>query len=344
MSSPPTKSFFQRPEGKTSIVFMIAAMAGLGYGLYKLMPYVVELLKNTLYAISLAAAIAFFVFVISDKRVRTLASYGWKSLMRFITGLIVEIDPIGILKGYAEDLNARLEEMKKSMASLNGQTVRLKSIIDKNEADRTKSLQIAKQAHDKADMKPAFILQSRQAGRLQKSNITLQALYNKMQAMLKAMRKYYDVSEFTVRDIEGEIEVKTQERAAIKASYGAFTSARKILQGEGDQRALFDQAMEHLADDYAMKIGEIELFMDMSEGFIKTMDLENGVYEQDALDQFEEWERKADKLLISPDPAAKTRVAVSAPGESEEEIEARAVEEAASSEFADLFESPNSKR
>ncbi len=342
--SAPTKTFFQRPEGKTGIVFLIALLAGAGYGLYRLMPYVVNLLTNTLYAIGLAAAIAFFVFVVSDKRVRTLASYGWKSLMRLITSLIVEIDPIGILKGYAEDLNRRLEEMRKSMASLNGQMSRLKGIIDKNEESRKHSLQIAKQAHNRADMKPAFILQSRQAGRLQKSNITLQALYNKMLAMSKAMKKYYEVSQFTVQDIEGEIEVKTQERAAIKASYGAFTSARKILQGEGDQKALFDQAMEHLADDYALKIGEIELFMDMSEGFIKTMDLENGVYEQDALDQFEEWEKKADKLLISPDLSLpKTRVA---PADADADLMAAAEAEADSAgEFSDLFEnSPRSKR
>jgi len=344
MTTPENKTFFQRPEGKTSILFLALLLGALGWGLYVALPFIVILLTNTLHAAALAAAIAFLVFLVSDKRIRTLASYGWKSLMRFITGLIIEIDPIGILKGYAEDLNKRLDDMRKSMASLNGQMVKLKGIIDKNEANRLHSLQIAKQAHDKADMKPAFILQSRQAGRLQKSNITLQALYNKMQAMSKAMKKYYEVSQFTVQDIEGEIEVKTQERAAIKASYGAFTSARKILQGEGDQRAMFDQAMEHLADDYAMKIGEIELFMDMSEGFIKTMDLENGVYEQDALDQFEEWEKKADKLLISPSEQSSNKVRIQSTSDPQEIQAESEAESAEASSFSDLFDSPKSKR
>jgi len=335
----------QRPEGKTSLVFTVALLAAAGWGFYLIAPALLAFLTTLLNIILVSGAIAAIVFLVSSPKVRALSGYIWKSLMRFITGLIVEIDPIGILKGYAEDLHKRLSEMQKSMSNLNGQMVKLKAVIDKNESDRVHSLQIAKQAHDRPDAKAAFVLQSRKAGRLEKSNMTLQGLYNKMQAMSKMLKKYYEVAAFTVEDIEGEIEVKSQERAAIKASYGAFTSARKILQGEGDQRAIFDQAMEHLADDYAMKVGEIELFMDMSEGFIKTMDLENGVYEQDALAHFEEWEKKAD-LLISPSetmsPALKARVASSPdPQEIQAQAEAEAEE---SSSFSDLFDSPNSKR
>jgi hypothetical protein len=227
--------------------------------------------------------------------------------------------------------------MRQSMGNLNGQMVKLKRIIDSNEEQRKHSLEIAKLAHNKPESKPAFILQSRQAGRLQKSNLTLQALYNKMQAMSKMLKKYYDVSEFYVNDITEEVNVKTQERDAIRASYNAFTSARAILQGEGDRKALFDQAMDFLNDDYAMKIGEIEQFMDMSEGFIKTMDLENGVYEQDALAQFDAWDKKADQLLISADvtPAMRTRVD-SSPNPSE--IEAQTEVESESGTFSDLFD------
>jgi hypothetical protein len=333
---PQVKTFLQRPEGKTGLILGTLLAGAACYGVWLLIPFLVAFLTGLLQIAILAGVLAFLAFVVSDKRIRTLASYCWKSLMRAITGLIVEIDPIGILKGYLEDLQKRLGIMRQSMGNLNGQMVKLKRIIDSNEEQRKHSLEVAKLAHNKPESKPAFILQSRQAGRLQKSNLTLQALYNKMQAMSKMLKKYYDVSEFYVNDIDEEIKVKTQERDAIRASYNAFTSARAILQGEGDRKALFDQAMDFLNDDYAMKIGEIEQFMDMSEGFIKTMDLENGVYEQDALAQFDAWDKKADQLLTSAD--IRTRVA-SSPDLSEisgqAEVEAQPEE---SGTFSDLFE------
>lgn len=331
-----TKTFFERPEGKTGMFFILAGLLAGGWGLFLALPFIITLLTNTLHAMILAGVIAFLVFLVSDKRIRALASYAFKSSMRFLTGLIVEIDPIGILRGYAEDLHKRLDDMTRSMANLEGQKRKLKALIEKNEADRIHSLQVAKLAHDRPDQKAAFVLQSRQAGRLQKSNLTLQALYNKMEALSKAMKKMREVSEFTIQDIEGEIEVKAQERAAIQAGYGAFTAARRILQGDADQRAIFDQAMEHLADDYAMKIGEIEQFMDMSEGFIKSVDLENGVYEQDALSQFEQWEQKADQLMLSP--ADKVRVPELGQAEEyDDAVEANSSARAGSG-FSDLFD------
>jgi hypothetical protein len=104
-----------------------------------------------------------------------------------------------------------------------------------------------------------------------------------------------------VQDMESEVTIKEQERAALLASYGAFTSAMKILKGDPDSKALYDQAMEHLADDYARKVGEIENFMEVSEGFIASVDLDNLVFEQEALEKLEQLERRSDQLLLGSD-------------------------------------------
>lgn len=302
MSEVKAKGFFERPEGKTGILFIGLAAGGAAYGLYYLLPAIIVLLQNMVYASLLAGGLAAAVFVVADKRFRALVWYMYKSAMRAVTGAFVEIDPIGILRGYVSDLRDKREEMEKHSANLEGQKRKLKAMIDENEAKRKQSLGMAKQAHDRgADYKAAFVLQSRQAGRLQKSNFTLQSLYNKMEVMSKVLKNMRETSDFLLQDIEAEVEVKTAERNAIKASYGAFTAARRIIQGDGDKRELFDQAMEHLANDYAMKVGEIEQFMDMSRGFIQSVDLENGVFEQDALDQLEAWSaKKADQLLLEP--------------------------------------------
>jgi len=336
------KSFWERPEGKTGYLFLALLMGAGLYGAWYLLPFLIIIATNTLHLLLLCGAIGTILFLVCDKRVRTLIGYMYKSLMRKLTGLVIEIDPIGILKNYASNLKEQLEVMQKSIGNLQGQIRKLRRIIEDNEEKRKHSLQLAGEAKKK-DQKPAFILQSRQAGRLGKSNITLQALLTKMEMLDKVLKKMFETSQFLVQDLEGEIEVKSQERAAIQASYGAFTAAKKIIQGDGDQREIFDQTMEKLADDYAMKIGEIETFMEVSDGFIKSVDLENGIYEADALVELEKWEKKTDQLLLDNSGVEPMRVSTKSDATSKvrlahssEDDDTVPLEEADSS-FDDLF-------
>jgi hypothetical protein len=75
--------------------------------------------------------------------------------------------------------------------------------------------------------------------------------------------------------------------------------------------------------------------MDMSKGFLQSVDLENGVYEQDAMDHFEAWEKKADSLFTDAPkvlPEAPPRVRIG-----REVLDAPVEEEARLSSFNDLF-------
>jgi len=58
--------------------------------------------------------------------------------------------------------------------------------------------------------------------------------------------------------------VKEQERKAIRASHSAMKSAMNIIAGNSDKKEMFDRALEVIADDVSMKIGEMERFMEMT--------------------------------------------------------------------------------
>jgi hypothetical protein len=194
------------------------------------------------------------------------------------------------------DLKNNAANMDMQIANLRGQMRRLKEQIDANVRAREESLKIAGIAHQQ-NKQDVFVLKARKACRLQESNMTLQALYEKMGVLYKILQKMYDASLVLIEDIEDEVRVKEQERNAIRASYSAFRSAMRVMRGS-DQKELFDQTMEYLADDYGQKLGEIEHFMDISKGIIDTMDIQNGVYEVEALSQLEEWEKKTDYILF----------------------------------------------
>lgn len=333
------KSWLSKPEGKFGTVFTVALLAAGGitvlyfWGL--ILPWLIAMLMNTLTALALAGVLAIIGVLIFTPQWRNLFFYAYKSMMRGLTGLFIEIDPIGILKTYVSNLRKRLEEMDVSIGNLKGQIQKLAVQMSKNEENRIASLKRAEMAHRQGDeSRNVFVLQSRQAGRLQKSNMTLQNLYDRMSNLLRVLQKMRSASALLVEDIQGEVEVKTAERNALLAGYNAFSKAKKIMQGGGDEREMFDMTMERLADDYGMKMGEIETFMDVSKGFLDGVDLDNLVYEEDALNQLEAWEKKSQNLLLG-NTTTNVRVDAKSPVR---------IDTSADSSFESLFESsPESK-
>ncbi len=51
------KSFWKRPEGPFGMVVLVAIIVGAGVGLYVILPFLITLLTNTLYAGALAAVL-----------------------------------------------------------------------------------------------------------------------------------------------------------------------------------------------------------------------------------------------------------------------------------------------
>ncbi|WP_374348403.1 hypothetical protein [Chitinimonas sp.] len=291
------KSFWERPEGTTGMVVAVAAGIAAVYGFAKALPWLITLFENTLYLTVLGVALFALGWVLLDRRVWALTGYLYRSVMRWITGLFIQLDPIGILKSYAEDMRRALGRMDRQIADLRGQMRQLQQTMDSNEQEMGKALQMVGVARQQ-DRRGVVVLKSRQAGRLRESNLTLQALYAKMETLYRVLVKMHESSALLVEDIEAEVDVKSRERAAILASHSAFRQAMKIVRGDGDKKALFDQTLEYLADDYGQKLGEIEHFVTMSASFIDSVDLQNGIYEEDALRMIEAWERNDESLLL----------------------------------------------
>jgi hypothetical protein len=72
-----------------------------------------------------------------------------------------------------------------------------------------------------------------------------------------------------------------------------------VLSGDPDKKELFERAMETLADDVGNKVGEMERFMDTSRNLMATIDLQNGVFEEEGLQLLERWEK--DSPLLATD-------------------------------------------
>jgi phage shock protein A len=291
------KNFWERPEGVTGGLFMAALVLGGGYLLYQALPTLITLASNTLYLAGLLAALAALIYIVLDPKMRNLIWYVYKSIMRSITGMFVQIDPIGILKSYIEDLKDSLGKMNSQISSLKGQMYKLSEMIKQNQRNIQNNLNLAGKAKE-TGKDAMMVLQARKAGRLQDSNMKLEDLYKRMEVLYRVLVKMYENSEIMLEDLSDQVVVKEQEYKAIKASHSAMRSAQAILSGNSDKKYMYDMALEAMAEDVGQKVGEMERFMDMSKNFMDGIDLQNGVFEEEGLAMLEKWEKEGVSFLL----------------------------------------------
>ena len=291
------KSFWQKPEGVTGLIFLAAIVLGGGYLLVTFLPTILLLAQNMLYLAGMLAVLGAVIYMVLDPKMRALVGYMYKSVMRSITGMFAQIDPVGILKNYVEDLKDNLRKMSKQIGEIRGQMRKLKTLMQKNAGEIDNNMALAAQAKKQGKDKHV-VLSTRKAARLKESNAKYAALHKKMEVMYRILTKMYSNSEILIEDTQDQVQLKEQEYKAIKASHGAMKSAMNIISGDKDKRQMFDMAVEHIADDVANKVGEMERFMDMSSNFMETVDLQNGAFEEKGLKMLEEWEKKSTLMML----------------------------------------------
>lgn len=294
------KSFWQRPEGKTGVFFIVALLIGGGILASAFFSAIAAFLSTTVGLIVTLLVLGVIVFTAIDPKARGLVGYMYKSIMRWITGMFIQIDPIGILKNYVDDLKDNLKKMNRQITQLRGQMHKLKEMIINNKKEIDNNLTLASKARDMND-NAVMVLKSRKAGRLKESTMRLEDLYKKMEILYRVLGKMYENSQIMQEDIQDQVEVKEQERKAILASNSAMKSAMNIISGNRDKKEMFDRALEAVADDVSQKVGEMEQFMEVSQNFMQSLDLQNGIFEENGLKMLEKWENEGMSILLGED-------------------------------------------
>lgn len=291
------KSFWKRPEGVAGLLVLLGLAGAAGYLIATNFAAIVAAMSNVLILAATILAIGAIVYMVLDPKMRALVGYMYKSVMRKLTSFFITIDPIGILENYVDDLEDNLRKMGKQIGNIRGQMRKLKTLIKDNSEEIEQNLRIAQKAKEKG-IQNQMVLSSRKAARLKETNQKYSELLSKMEVLYRVLTKMYQNSEILLADTKDQVKLKKEERKAIRASHSAMKSAMNVISGDADKRQLFDAALEEIADDVANKVGEMEQFMEMSSNFMESVDLQNGLFEEEGLKMLEEWEDKSILMLM----------------------------------------------
>ena len=285
-----SKGFLQRPEGKVGLVFPVLVTAAVLYFFgSSIGDFLVNAVDNMMHLIIVGTGIALFGWLILDGQLRNLVFYLYRSLMRWLTGLFIDIDPIGVLKTYKERMEGKLGEMKESLDALKGQRVKVVRRQQDNDQKLDNEYRLLEQAKLKGVTN--ISVHSNQVARLTNMKARYEGDINRLNLLITIMDRYYGLCQDTITDMENEIKYRQDEREYSQQSRSVVRNAMAILKGL-PEKDMWDDSMAKLENDYTAAIGEVENFLTMTQGILQQADLQDSADASKAMAMLDAWQAK----------------------------------------------------
>jgi len=298
------RSWFSKPEGKVGatalIILGLILLALCATNIAALTAAFVAIAQNTLHLVLLLGVIGILLAIVINPTSRNAIALGYKMIFKMLTGFFITLDPIIILKDYVQQLYANLAEMAEQIGKVKGTMQTLKRKVEEYTVEANAEMEKANFAKKKGDTKVAQV-SHRKAIRRQESVQKLTALYNKIDMILRVLHKMHENCGIIAEDTKDEVELRQDEWSAVKSASNAMKSAMSVISGGGDKRATYEQAMEYLIDDVSLKMGEMQNFMDMTEGLMASIDMDNDMFDEKMMANLEAWEQKSDSWILGED-------------------------------------------
>lgn len=295
----PKKSFWRRPEGVgTFITFALGAIgiASLVIFFPTIISFIAGLLFNLTALIIGGGLLAIIGLFMSSKRNRTAIKYILKDRMKKVGSIMVETNPLAMLKGYVKDLEGKLKEMQNGIEKLNRQIAGLNVKIQERTDEMNKLYSRARAAKNN-DMIQRASIDAARARDIEKLLEKYQELSRRMSFLKDVLIKMEEKSILMIERISSKVELKEEAYKMTSVSYGVMESAQAIIRGGTNEKMLFDQAWQYVAEQTEYKVLKMESMLHGMQDFMDNTDLENAANMEEGMKHLENWEQEMEEIL-----------------------------------------------
>lgn len=281
--------FFKKPGSVTGTILLVLGGVFALLHINPILTFLNSLLANTLTFVGLCAALAAVVYCILDPKIRKIVSELYFMMVRKVMGIVVEMDPIAIVRHHVEQMKEKIREIQKNMGSLKG--------LIKESENRLKDKK-AQIEHDAIALKKCQEANKfSEAQVYERQIVRLDDIIKRQEKRLEDARKWYQIladlkyqAELTVKDTENEVNERVEEWNMIKKQHKVFTSVMSILQNN-DQFNTFTMAMDYMSYDVTQRLGEMESIINETGSIIAKMGLENEITSEKASALMEKYDK-----------------------------------------------------
>ena len=296
------KSFWKRPEGPFGMVVLAVLVLAGAYGLYIILPFLITLLTNVIYASVLAVVVFLIGWLIFNPTFRTAVKNLFQNIVRFFASWVVETDPIGILRNNLDDMKKEKYNLDQTVQRFSGSEEKLKrSISSKNDEINSlgfkaqKAEQLANAAKDGME-KERLMLEKQtfleKAGMLMQGVKQLGALEGETSKMLNTFQHWSQIADSKIQRTENKVSFLAEQRKMILDAKATLGVGQRLLRGNPEQLKMVDMALDYLEEDTARTLGEIREFSRYTDKLITEEQIEAGAGADEAAARFAEFSQK----------------------------------------------------
>ncbi len=293
------KSFWSRPEGKTAMLIYAAIIGVCVFFWGAIVPWIVNMLADTLHMIWLGGLIGASLYLVFGKRPQLM----FRVLVRKLTSLFVAVYPIEIIEDKLLQMKKRRDKMNEQISLVKGSITKLQRVIAQNHADAVKGFGMASQAQkmagatqDKTEqlrMQLAMKLQASKAQRREQSNIGYTSLLERLNKVYDFLSRYAVNVDYFIDSTQDEIDQKKTEYETTNSAFGAMKQAMAVIKGNATEEDIYDQAFDQIEMTVSTQLGAMDDLQRMSQNFMDGMDVETGSVDEAALQALNAFEQKS---------------------------------------------------
>ena len=298
-----------RPEAYGAMLVLLIMVATGVYFWSLILPFLIGLFVDTLHLCYLGVMLAVIGYLLFAKRPRLV----FRVLIRKLTSIFVSVYPIEIIEDKLQQMKKKKAAFDNQVGLVDGAIQKLQRVMQHNQSDYNTGMRNAAQAHKMAtstqDAEEAHQLDlqtqlmARKAERRKTANLSYADLLTKLQGLYKNLKRFSTNIDYLIQDTQDDVDQKKTEYETTQTAFGAFSLAMQVMKGSATEEDIYDQAFAQIENTVSSQLGMMDHMQDLSENFMRGMDIQNGAVDEQALNELSAFETK----LLTPgtDPALK---------------------------------------
>lgn len=266
------------------LVLLTGVVSVLGYGMYWILPYLVEMAANTIYFVGELVVLAVLAMVFLDKNTWLNLYYGWQNLSRGIRRSIISSDPIGILSTVINRYAQKLEDIDANIVLADGATKRQRNTIAEAEKQRNMELNLAKAAEQQGKTLQIG-LHANSAKRWDDSAEEMRPMLTVLENALVSMQRARDLCEVKMEDTKNQKLVLSRRLEALMSGQKAVRKIKSFF-GTNPDLEMQEMAVEDIERKSTEALAEIDQFMRVINPKLEASDLKQSADQMAALEKF----------------------------------------------------------
>lgn len=279
------KSILAGNEKIVSWVIILAIAGFLTWVGIKILPTVITAITNWIIFGLLLGGIGLAIFLLWS--FKDIIALRYQLFVKKMWRAVVKSDPISVMEIQWRKWTMKRNELNESIKTMKAGETALLSAMDQKQSVAKVKFAEAKKAQELVEEKnnPDYARKANKnsiiANRLLQSNQNLVPRLKAIQTAIGYCTKLYERWGDDLELLKQDIDLKKDDLQLFESTSNAFDSAKSLLNGNPDERALWEMANEEYSTKIANYVANVTRFTEQAKDWVYDKDLQEAVWEDE---------------------------------------------------------------